>query len=82
MREYLINIRKEKGYTQAQIAKKAGIAASYYNAVEKDDRQHDMSLSMILKLSKALDIDTQLLFDAEAKYAQEREDHCNKKAPA
>lgn len=39
MRKYLISLRTEKGLTQKKIAQKLDISESYYNQIEKGERQ-------------------------------------------
>lgn len=56
MREYLVTLRKEKNLTQKQLAEKLDISESYYNQIENGERQKRMDITVIDRLSKALDI--------------------------
>lgn len=56
MRKYLITLRKEKKLTQKQLAEKLDISESYYNQIENGERQKRMDITVIDRLSKALDI--------------------------
>ncbi len=56
MREYLVSLRKEKGLTQKQLADKLDISESYYNQIEKGERQKRMDITILDKLAIALDV--------------------------
>ncbi len=56
MRDWLLNARKQKELTQAQIAEKLGITESYYCMIENGDRQKKMDITLVTKLSLILDI--------------------------
>lgn len=56
MRDYLVALRKEKNLTQKQLAEKLDISESYYNQIENGERQKRMNVTIIDRLSKALDI--------------------------
>lgn len=56
MREYLLTLRKEKGLTQRQLAKKLDISESYYNQIENGERQKRMDISLVERLAFALDL--------------------------
>jgi len=47
-------LRKERGYTQATLAKRAGVTLSYIGRLEIG--RHDPQLSTLLKLAKAMKI--------------------------
>lgn len=67
MREYLISLRTEKGLTQKQIAKKLDISESYYNQIEKGERQKKMDITLLNRLSLALEIPITVLINYENK---------------
>lgn len=56
MRKYLITLRKEKRLTQKRLAEKLDISESYYNQIENGERQKCMDITIVDRLSKALDI--------------------------
>lgn len=56
MRDYLVSLRKEKGFTQKQLATKLDISESYYNQIENGERQRKMDITVIDKLSAALGV--------------------------
>ncbi|MCM1062337.1 MAG: helix-turn-helix domain-containing protein [Eubacterium sp.] len=56
MRNYLVTLRKEKNFTQKQIAGMLDISESYYNQIENGERQKRMDITIIDRLAKALDI--------------------------
>lgn len=67
MREYLISLRTEKGLTQKQIAQKLDISESYYNQTEKGERQKKMDITLLNRLSLALEIPITVLINYENK---------------
>ena len=56
MRNYLVTLRKEKNYTQKQFAEKLDISESYYNQIENGERQKNMDVSLLCKISTVLNI--------------------------
>lgn len=56
MRNYLVSLRKEKNFTQKQVADKLDISESYYNQIENGERQKRMDITIIDRLAKALNI--------------------------
>lgn len=67
MREYLISLRTEKGLTQKQIAQKLDISESYYNQIEKGERQKKMDITLLNRLPLALEIPITVLINYENK---------------
>lgn len=67
MREYLISLRTEKGLTQKQIAQKLDISESYYKQIEKGERQKKMDITLLNRLSLALEIPITVLINYENK---------------
>lgn len=67
MRKYLISLRTEKGLTQKQIAQKLDISESYYNQIEKGERQKKMDITLLNRLSLALEIPITVLINYENK---------------
>lgn len=56
LREWLKKSRKEKGITMLDMAEKLGISESYYCLIENGERQKRMDISLLIKLSEALDL--------------------------
>lgn len=54
-------IRIQKGLTQKQLALKAGMSQNFLSEVERNKK--DITLSMLDKISKALDVCPKDLFD-------------------
>ncbi|HJS32453.1 MAG TPA: short-chain fatty acyl-CoA regulator family protein [Alphaproteobacteria bacterium] len=54
-------LRQTRGLTQSQMAEQLGISASYLNLIEHDERS--VTVSLLLKLGKAFDVDLQQLSD-------------------
>lgn len=52
MRTYLLQLRKSNGMTQKDVAEKLGISESYYNLIENGNRQRDINVSILNRLSK------------------------------
>lgn len=67
MREYLVTLRKEKGLTQKQLSQKLGISESYYNQIENGERQKRMDITIIDRISLALDVPVSTLIKFENK---------------
>lgn len=62
------SIRKKRGYTQSQLADRAGISVSHLCLLEKEKR--DPSLSTIKAISDALNIPVSILIFLAAKNEQ------------
>ena len=56
MREYLVALRKEKNLTQKELARKLDVSESYYNQIENGERQKNMDISLVNRLSLVLGI--------------------------
>ncbi len=57
----IVNLRKNVGFTQDELAFKANISPSYLSAIERGIT--DTTISTAKRLSKALNIDIQELFN-------------------
>lgn len=68
MREWLKNLRQERGMTQQQVAKKMGLSTSYYSFIETGFRQKKMDIVVIAKLAEVFDISIQEIADLETAY--------------
>lgn len=51
MREWLRELRKNKNWTQADVARKLGVTTAQYAYIESGERQADMNLSTASKLA-------------------------------
>ena len=71
MRNYLVALRKEKGLTQKQLAQKLDISESYYNQIENGERQKRMDITILYRLSSALDVSVPTLISYENNKAVE-----------
>ena len=56
MRGWLKEARREAGLTCSQMAEKLGISINYYQFIETNRRQKEMTIDMAFRLSKALQI--------------------------
>lgn len=67
MRDWLLNARKEKGWTQLEVANKLGITESYFSFIENGTRQKKMDISLAAKLSVVFDIPVERIVELEEK---------------
>lgn len=67
MRKYLKKLRELNKESQQNVADKVGITRQYYNMIESGDRQTDMSLSIMQKLSDAFNVPLEYIVDQESK---------------
>lgn len=65
MRKYLERLRIEKGITKQEMAKKLDVSLSYYCQIEKGDRQQNMSLQLMQKISSALNVSMAYVVEEE-----------------
>lgn len=65
MRNWLKKTRIEKGLTQNAIAESLGIAQSYYNMIENNERQRKMSVAFAEKLASALGVSPEFVIKNE-----------------
>lgn len=56
MRNYLKNVRRERGLTRQAVAEHVGISAHYYCMIEQGSRQGELSLMFAVKLSEVLQV--------------------------
>ena len=67
MRDWLKNLRIRNQKTQKEVAVKLDISESYYNMIENGERQPDMNLSIMKRLSETFQVPLQFIVDEEAK---------------
>ena len=72
MRTYLREIREEKKLSQTEMAEMLGCYQSYYSAIENDNRQKDMSLSMVKKIAIAFEMPMEVIINAENDYQESK----------
>lgn len=65
MRQYLKELREEKGLTQQEVAEQMGMRPNYYCMIETGSRQIDMNLSVAEKLSKVFDLPVERIIEEE-----------------
>lgn len=65
MRKWLKELRETKGLKQADIAKKLDISESYYNLIENGERQKNLDLSIVIKLSEILGVSVEYIVEQE-----------------
>lgn len=65
MREWLKNLRKEKGYTMKTLGGMIGVSESYYCAIENGSRKGKMDLTLVANLSDALGIPVETVIEHE-----------------
>jgi len=68
MREWLKNLRVEKGFTMKQLGDKLGISESYYCSIENGTRQRKMDVMLISGLSVALNTPISEIVRLESEY--------------
>lgn len=66
MREWLKNLREEKGLTQKQVGEQLDISESYYSYIEAGDRQKPMDITLARKLSKVFNISIEQIVECES----------------
>lgn len=67
MREYLKALRKQMRLSQTEVAEKLKVASSTYTMIENGERQKDLNLSFIVKLSKIFDVSVDYIIAEENK---------------
>lgn len=67
MREWLKEARTKNGLTMKEMGDALAISESYYCKIEKGDKQRDMDLSLVDRISKALDIPLKKILIEEEK---------------
>lgn len=65
MRDYLLTLRKRKNLTQKELAQKLDVSESYYNQIENGERQKNMDISLVNRLSLVLEIPITTIIEHE-----------------
>ena len=74
MRKWLYDLRNSKGYTMKEIAEKLDISESYYCLIEKGERQKNMDMTVVAKLSVLFGLPISRIFACEREnFAEEKE---------
>lgn len=68
MRDYLKVLRDGIGYSQSDIAGKLAMSQQMYSFIENGERQQDISLGLLQKLSAVLEVPLDQLIEAENDY--------------
>lgn len=74
MREYLKELRQKKSLSQQAVADKIGVVQSYYTMIETGERQKDMSLSVMEKLSQVFGVTIDYIISQETKLKNDQRD--------
>lgn len=72
-RKYLIDLRNGLKKSQQTIAEYMNISQNYYSAIENGERQKDMNLSLMEKISGVFGLPLQSIIDAETKYKESKQ---------
>jgi len=67
LRGYLKQLREEKNVSQRNVEERTGFSQQYYSLIESGERQADMSLSVMKKLSEAFDVPLEFIIEEEMK---------------
>lgn len=67
MRDWLRTKRTEKGFTMKEMAKKLDISEGYYSYIENGERQKNMDITLVAKLSNIFLIPIQQIVEFEAR---------------
>ena len=71
MREFLRELRKERGLSQDEISKRMGLTQSFYSMIETGERVERMNLEMAVKLANTLGIDSGEFIKRELEWERE-----------
>lgn len=72
MREYLKELRESSDMSQEDVAEEIHLSRGYYSRIENGERQKDLDLSLVLKLSKLFDVSVDYIIAEEEKLKQEK----------
>ena len=68
MRTWLRDARLKSGKTMAEVAEALGISESYYCYIEAGDRQKNMDITLVMKLSKIFSLSIQQIVELEEEH--------------
>lgn len=72
-REYLIQLRRQRGMTQVKAAKAYGISDRMLCRIERGETKRGIYTDMLQKIADAYGISMAKLLDAEIQYIRERD---------
>lgn len=67
MRDWLREMRTEKGMTQQEVAKQLDLSEAYYSYIESGERQKKMNIALAAKLSVVFGIPMEQIIEYENK---------------
>lgn len=70
MRAWLKEKREALGRTQQQMAESLGVSQQYYSLIEKSERQADMTVPLLTKLSEILGVAVADIVRAESELSE------------
>ena len=68
MREYLVELREERGLSQQDVSKTLNISSQYYSMIERGERQSRMEITLAVQLSNIFNISLQRFIELEQTY--------------
>lgn len=68
MRKYLKMLRENAKMTQDEVAQKIGISRAYYVRIENGERQKDLDLSIVVRLSELFGVSVDWIVEQEKQY--------------
>ena len=71
MRNYLKNLRDSSKLSQNEVADSLGVSRTYYLRIENGERQKDLDLSILIKLSKLFNVSIDYIISEEEKLKEE-----------
>lgn len=72
-RDWIKDIRKAAGLTQAEAARRSGRTLRSWQGMEYGEGRHAISMDTVMQIAKALEQDPMRLLDEEIKYIQRRD---------
>ncbi len=68
MRKWLKELREHEKLSQTAVAKQLGITQHYYSMIENGERQKDLDLSIVMKLSELFGVTVEWIAEQEKKH--------------
>lgn len=65
LREWLKQLRDNKGFTQQYVSDKLGVTRQYYQQIETGERMPKITMEMICRISKLYNIELHLVAEME-----------------